>query len=302
MSALGNPRTMMPPPLRSLSNALPEAPPVLSEPDDIPSIDFHGPEFSIMVHDDPFETALSRIHQVGLHEQRERLSRLESFDTKAAELRAKREQEYSLRRSAIEKSSQELRESAGAGRHAKDPRGNRHSKRSSSRPIKGKRALKNAATFSSAERICPKARGNLRPMMAYSSTFSSANSPGLRSEDAGSSRKNNAHAHHIGMNGVASMSMQDVTTASSGADIKQRQRTNSAAAETVHGSFVSLSSEGKAYINVDEGSAVHDNGTDDNDDDHNYEDIAGRDASSESYQQMVDSVNAEIEAARHRLL
>ncbi|KAJ1906501.1 Protein SABRE, partial [Coemansia sp. IMI 209127] len=302
LSALGDPRIMMPPPLRSLSNALPESPPVLSEPDDIPSIDFHGPEFSIMIHDDPFETALSRIHQVGLHEQRERLSRLESFNTKATELRAKREQEYSVRRSAIKKTSQELRESAGAGRHAKDSRGQRNSKRSSSRPIKGRRSLKGAATFSSAERAGPRAWGNLRPMMAYSSTFSSSNTPGLRSENAGSSRKNSAYAHHVGMNGVASMSMQDVTEASSGGDIKQRQRTNSAAAETVHGSFVSLSSEGKASINVDEGSAVHDNGTDDNDDDRNYEDITGKDGGSESYQQMVDSVNAEIEAARHRLL
>ncbi|KAJ2818391.1 hypothetical protein GGI24_005111, partial [Coemansia furcata] len=43
LAALGNPRTFMPPPLRSLSSVKPPPPPMLSEPEDIPTIDFHGP-------------------------------------------------------------------------------------------------------------------------------------------------------------------------------------------------------------------------------------------------------------------
>ncbi|KAJ1767369.1 hypothetical protein LPJ74_005401, partial [Coemansia sp. RSA 1843] len=265
LSALGNPRTMMPPPLRSLSNTSPPPPPVLSEPDDIPSIDFHGPEFSLMIHDDPLETALSRIYQVGLHEQRERLNRLESFNAKAEELRTKREQEYSQRRHAVNKSSRELRESGGTEKHGKSSRGHRHSKRSSSRPLKSRRALKGAATFSSTEHAGPRAGSNMRPTMTHSSTFTSVNTHDIRSDNAGSSRGNSAYAHHIGMNGVASMSMQDLSLTAPGANTKHRHRTNSAAAETAHGSFVSLSSEGRASANADEDGLAHVDEPDDND-------------------------------------
>ncbi|KAJ2156933.1 Protein SABRE [Coemansia sp. RSA 552] len=100
LAVLGNQHTFSPPPLRLATGVKPPPPPSLREPDDVPTIDFHGPEFTIMVHDDPFETALARIYQVGLVEQRERLGRLEAFETKARELRRTRAQELALQREA----------------------------------------------------------------------------------------------------------------------------------------------------------------------------------------------------------
>ncbi|KAJ2530324.1 hypothetical protein EV175_007307, partial [Coemansia sp. RSA 1933] len=191
---------------------------------------------------------------------------MESFNIRAEELRAKREQEYVLRRSALKKSSREFHESLGVGRNAKDPssgRGHnqRHSKRSSSRPAKSsRRTLRGANTFSSAERGGSRAWATMRPTMTQSSTFTSADLPDPRTTrtTTGSSRiGGGTYAQHIGMNGVASMSMQDVMLASSGTNGTPRQRTNSAAAETVHGSFVSFSSEGKASVHADEESVAN---------------------------------------------
>ncbi|KAJ2519294.1 Protein SABRE [Coemansia sp. RSA 1939] len=305
LSALGNPRTMMPPPLRSLSNTFPTMSPELAEPDDIPSIDFHGPEFSIMIHDDPFETALSRIYQVGLHEQRERLSRLESFNTKAEALRAKREQEFMLRRAAMKKSSRGLREASETAKSSKDLYGHRRHKRTSGRPPKSRRAMKESNTFSSTDRVGSRTWVNMRSAMTHSATFTSTSTsdPHRDGTRYSHSRTSNALPQQVGMNGVASMSMQDVTMAvSAGGEIKSRHRTNSAAAETTHGSLVSLSSEGQASVNAGEDGLGHVNETDDNDEEHNYEDVVGDSNGPESHQQVLDLVNAEIDAAYQRLM
>ncbi|KAJ2681785.1 Protein SABRE, partial [Coemansia spiralis] len=88
LAALGDPRTFTPPALRSPSTVKPPQTPRLRVPDDIPTIELHGPELTIMVHDDPFETALAQIYQVGLREQCERLNRLEAFDAKASDMRS----------------------------------------------------------------------------------------------------------------------------------------------------------------------------------------------------------------------
>ncbi|KAJ2617062.1 Protein SABRE [Coemansia sp. RSA 1365] len=135
VAALGNARTFKPPALRSSAVVRPGAPPALQEPDDIPTVNFHGPQFTVMVHDDPFETALSRIYQVGLHEQRERLSRLEAFDARAQEMRnastrATRRGSLSAdsRMAAPRETPTPLRRKHTAGLHAYHRRGRRAAK------------------------------------------------------------------------------------------------------------------------------------------------------------------------------
>ncbi|PVU87330.1 hypothetical protein BB559_006097, partial [Furculomyces boomerangus] len=54
----------------------------ISKPDDIPTIELHGKSLTFIIQDDPFETALSRIYQIGKIEQAERLARMDAFERK----------------------------------------------------------------------------------------------------------------------------------------------------------------------------------------------------------------------------
>ncbi|PVU95870.1 hypothetical protein BB561_001541 [Smittium simulii] len=58
----------------------------LSTPDIVPPIYIHGKIFALIVEDDPFETALSRIYQVGKKEQVARLARMDALEKKASKI------------------------------------------------------------------------------------------------------------------------------------------------------------------------------------------------------------------------
>ncbi|KAJ2679525.1 Protein SABRE [Coemansia spiralis] len=302
LSALGDSRTMMPPPLRSMTNAQPPPPPMLIEPDDIPKIAFHGPEFSLMVHDDPFETALSRIYQVGLHEQRERLNRLESFNTKADELRKRREQEFLQQKAAVKKNSRELHQAKG--KHAKGSQGHRHKRGNNNKPFKGGRMLRGASTFTSSERVNSKAWDNMHTGLPYSSTFTSAQLNSRSKEPATASSLGFSFGRNTSTNGIASMSMQDVTLSGTNIEVKPRNRTNSAAAETIARSYTSLSGDVVAPAAACEGGQTVNGGDVDaeDEDERCYEDVATDDHLPDNYQQMANVVNAEIGAAYQRLM
>ncbi|KAJ1836933.1 hypothetical protein LPJ57_011587, partial [Coemansia sp. RSA 486] len=244
LAALGNPRTMVPPPLRSLSSAKPPPPPTLSEPDDIPKINFHGPEFSIMVHDDPFETALSRIYQVGLQEQRERINRQEAFEVKARDLRNKREQEFAAQSSAHRKSRDSKAKKGsttgkGSGRyhhhrHWRQYQSNKANAAAaaatSATPVpsnKNSRGIRGASTFvSSSKRYSggeasqtpnqQPAPGNQRPKLVSAQTFTSGQSYGsIELPPQG----------NIGgqLRGIASASMQDIGALATDTDMANLQ-------------------------------------------------------------------------------
>ncbi|KAJ2045820.1 Protein SABRE, partial [Coemansia sp. S16] len=299
LAALGNPRTYMPPPLRSLSSVKPPAPPTLSVPEDIPTIDFHGPEFSMMVHDDPFETALSRIYQVGLHEQRERLSRLESFEAKAQEIREKREQEFAQQDLAARKGD---RRAAGASRGKQTTSVAGQPPRWSSKTPKHGRAMRGASTFSSGDR--PPVSGPLAQQkqgLGSARTFTSAHAhprvtPLVPASTLGGSLSN-AFGNSGGMRGAASASLQDVTTSEMTAKERSRVRTNSAAADALSRSFPLHPNDPGATPEEAGGMPCTSDG-----DDSNYDDVDDPLTASTLHQRMVDSVNAEIDAARMRLM
>ncbi|KAJ2166136.1 Protein SABRE [Coemansia sp. RSA 562] len=207
MSVLGNSRMFVPPPLRELSTVKPPPPPCLREPDDIPTIDFHGPEFTVMIHDDPFETALGQIYQTGLVQQRERLSRLEAFETKAQELRVTREREI-----ATAAASQQQSSVKGGQQHEHAPkRRHYHYRRSAKSKSRGR------GKFSSADRLHSASSANMRPGVIRSQTLTPQSSA------------------------LASASMLDVST--SGGSVPPpsgRARTNSMAAESPSRSTASL--------------------------------------------------------------
>ncbi|KAJ2684706.1 Protein SABRE [Coemansia spiralis] len=296
IAALGNPRTFMPPPLRSLSSVKPPPPPTLTEPEDIPTIDFHGPEFSMMVHDDPFETALSRIYQVGLHEQRERLSRLESFETKAQEIREKREQEFAQQSHAARKSNNRA---ASRGKQAASSAG--QPPRWNNKAPKSGRAMRGASTFSSGDR--PPVSGLLAPQkqgLGSARTFTtgpaqSRAAPHVTASALGASLSS---LHGGGMRGGASASLQDVTTSEMTARERSRARTNSAAADAPNRPF--------PLHPIDPGVTPEEAElpctSDCDGDDSNYDDVEDPLPASTLHQRMVDTVNAEIDAARMRLM
>ncbi|PVV04898.1 hypothetical protein BB560_000581 [Smittium megazygosporum] len=60
------------------------------KPDIVPPIYVHGKSLSMLIQDDPFEIALSRIFQIGKKIQSERLNRMEAFEKKAAKIRQHR--------------------------------------------------------------------------------------------------------------------------------------------------------------------------------------------------------------------
>ncbi|KAJ2462871.1 hypothetical protein GGI02_005361, partial [Coemansia sp. RSA 2322] len=295
LAALGNHRTFMPPPLRSLSGVKPPPPPTLSVPEDIPTINFHGPEFSMMVHDDPFETALSRIYQVGLHEQRERLSRLESFDAKAQEIRAKREQEFAQQSMASKRSGRSAR-----GREGSPAKGAPTQSRRGAKVPKGGRAMRGASTFSSGDRVSAPGVPPTQqkpPGLGSARTFTSGQSQPHQTRGA------YGNILDSGMRSVASASVQDVTTSEMASkEHSRRARTNSTAADgtqsrtfTVHARDTGPGAAVEADL-VDYSSDMDDN-------DSSYEDVGVQPLKSGgAYQRMVDAVNADIDAARMRLM
>ncbi|KAJ1828665.1 Protein SABRE [Coemansia sp. RSA 2599] len=336
LAALGNPRTMVPPPLRSLSSAKPPPPPTLSEPDDIPKINFHGPEFSIMVHDDPFETALSRIYQVGLQEQRERISRLEAFEAKAQDLRRKREQEFAAQ-SKIQRKSKDLKskKSSMTGKSSSRYHHHRHwrqyqSQRSATAaaaavataapgPGNGNfssngRGIKGANTFNGASGRysggdasqspnLPPTLGGRRPKLASAQTFTSGQSFGSGEMSP---------PGNIGgqLRGIASASMQDIgATASDAAVANLRSRGRSyttASHESNVGGLRHMSSGAGTVGSGDgNGSGSGDGPCQTDEGDENYDDIDDDDASGQEaslHQRMLEAVELEIDAARARLM
>ncbi|KAJ2909118.1 hypothetical protein GGI21_002203, partial [Coemansia aciculifera] len=273
LAALGNPRTYTPPPLRSLSSVKPPPPPTLSEPEDIPTIDFHGPEFSMMVHDDPFETALSRIYQVGLHEQRERLNRLESFEAKAQEIREKREKEFAQQSTVSRKGHRRAATATATASSNKQARWNNKAPRPG-------RSMRGASTFSSGDRpptLGPLARTFMsvqaQPRPTTITAASTFGSPGI-------------------MRGAASASLQDVTTSEMEVKERSRARTNSATAEALTRPFAGQPPDEAHVACVSDGDG----------DDSNYDDADDPLPASTLHQRMVEAVNAEIDAARLRLM
>ncbi|KAJ2491884.1 Protein SABRE [Coemansia sp. RSA 2050] len=296
IAALGNPRTFLPPPLRSLSSVKPPPLPTLVEPEDIPTIDFHGPEFSMMVHDDPFETALSRIYQVGLHEQRERLSRLESFETKAQEIREKREQEFVQQNLASRKSNRHF---ANKGKQAASTAG--QPLRWSSKAPRSGRTMRGASTFSSGDR--PPVSGLLAPQkqgLGSARTFTSGSAqsratPHVTASTLGASLSN---IHGSRMRGGASASLQDVTTSEMIAKERSRARTNSAAADAPTRPFPPPPSDPGVTLEEADMPCTSDCEGDDSD----YDDVEDPLPASTLHQRMVDAVSAEIDAAHMRLM
>ncbi|KAJ2830396.1 Protein SABRE [Coemansia erecta] len=219
MAALGNPQTFVPPPLRELSTIKPPPPPCLREPDDIPTIDFHGPEFTVMVHDDPFETALAQIYQTGLAQQRERLSRLEAFEAKAQELRAAREHEIAAAAEATAAAAAAAvaqNQGSASDRHQTEHtsrRRNYHYRRST------KPKSRSRSKFHTAERLHSTSSANLRPGIVRSHTLTPRSSA------------------------LASASMHDVSTTGGSVPpqpLAGRPRTNSVAVESPSRSTTSL--------------------------------------------------------------
>ncbi|KAI7824474.1 hypothetical protein BX661DRAFT_185375 [Kickxella alabastrina] len=267
MTALGNPRHFVPPPLRSLSTVAAPPPPTLTEPDDVPTIDFHGPEFTIMVHDDPFETALARIYQVGSHEQRERLSRLEAFETKAEELQTRREREFVLTETIAKGKRAHRDNAAGSAKHARSRTSHKPTSSSggggssSGRASKG---AKGAGTFSGSFERLPVSQSQQQhrrpPMIAGARTFASSNSRNDLPPPA--------------PRGLVSLSMHDVSKVTQMPEHEGRVR-----------SYTTVSQE-----SLDES-------------DDGYEDIDDPAESAPSqHQRMVDLVAADIAAAHNRLM
>ncbi|KAJ2720070.1 Protein SABRE, partial [Coemansia sp. Benny D115] len=307
IAALGNPRTFLPPPLRSLSGMKAPAPPTLAEADDIPTIDFHGPEFSIMIHDDPFETALSRIYQTGLHEQRERLSRLEAFETKAKELRSRREQEF-LQTSASQRSRRS--QPSKASNSAKSGRRQKHQRPSQQAQKNGGRMMKGASTFTSGvldrgtagQPLHSQSTGMRRPMLAGARTFTSSHS--------------NGHSGDLpppGLRGIASASMQDVTTplpldsaVSGGQQSRVRSYTTMSSDNNVNPSLLRRMGSGTGTIgsNDADGTTEQREYADEHDGDEHYEDVEDYtpEAAMSQHQRMLESIEAEISAAHDRLM
>ncbi|KAJ1731234.1 Protein SABRE, partial [Coemansia biformis] len=231
LAALGDPRTFTPPALRAQCTHKPAQPPKLSKPDDIPTIDLHGPELTIMVHDDPLETALSQIYQVGLREQRERLSRLEAFDAKAREIRQARAR-TAAQQSASGKAR--MRPQAAGRRHARAAAGG--NRRTRNRLPSDMRMSRGANTRGSTEqlRTTPPANPRLGAMRAQ--TFVTAQSRHSLEQSAGVPDSGDL----LGMHAMASASMQDVTSYVPERRAAQRVRTTSAAADSPYQSSPSL--------------------------------------------------------------
>ncbi|KAJ2455786.1 Protein SABRE [Coemansia sp. RSA 2336] len=204
MQVLGA-QTFVPPPLRDLSNVKPPPPPRLKEPDDIPTINFHGGEFQIMVHDDPFETALAQIYQTGLAQQRERLSRLEAFEAKAQELRSAQSKKESVQNQKSASKHQRL----SAHMEANDKRRHHRYRRRAA-----KTRSKEQSRISSNEQLRTVSAAQISRSLGRSNTYSPRNA-------------------------LASTSMQDVSTVGSVSTsspqpppLSKRNRTNSMAAAT----------------------------------------------------------------------
>ncbi|KAJ1919112.1 Protein SABRE [Mycoemilia scoparia] len=88
-----NPKTWLPGYIRPLISEPPKQPIAIPEPEDLPTIRITGNLLTTEFEDDPFETALSRIYQVGKREQVERLGRLSAFEKRAAKMRQEAKEE-----------------------------------------------------------------------------------------------------------------------------------------------------------------------------------------------------------------
>ncbi|KAI8321613.1 hypothetical protein GQ54DRAFT_304637 [Martensiomyces pterosporus] len=294
LSTLGNPHTYSPPPLRSMTGVKPPPPPTLAVPDDIPTIDFHGPELSILIHDDPFETALARIYQVGLREQRERLSRLEAFNTKAQEIRSKREQDFLRHNSGT---SNERRQPSPASSRARLKKAG-HTRRK--RVSKDTKSMREASTFTGG-RPTSGSSTRRRPGLANPRTFSSIYGAG----NAASFSSFGAGGNNL--QSIASASVQDVSSFGGQVRHRTRNRTNSAAAGDAARSYASLASDSGAggyadSVNSACSSNDNDNDNDNDDDGSYYDDIESQTPHPDPYQRMVSEVSAEIDAAYQRLM
>ncbi|KAJ1955944.1 Protein SABRE, partial [Linderina pennispora] len=276
LAALGNPRTYAPPPLRSMTGIKPAPPPTLLVADDIPTIDFHGPEFNMLVHDDPFETALTRIYRAGLREQRERLNRLEAFEAKAKEIREMREQEYA------KKHQNELERQRRLGKRASSTAAG-----SSSR---SKHKLGGHLHGSKSRKSTPKSHGARSPMSKTSTQ---------RPKMTGAHTIGAAEVVKHAVSGIASSREASASAQDLPSQIRQRGRTPSDTQQQAIDSvgtrsFPSLP-EQDLESEISQDSAANSD----------YDDIPtdtdNQGPPPDPYQQMRESVDAEIAAAEQRL-
>ncbi|KAJ1966144.1 Protein SABRE, partial [Dipsacomyces acuminosporus] len=300
LSTLGNPRTYSPPSLRSMTGAKPPPPPTLAVPDDIPTINFHGSQFSILVHDDPFETALSRIYQVGLREQRERLSRLEAFNAKAKEIRNKREQEFHRLSASSRKVARQATQTSSSVKHRKGT--HLHNRRHKKQPNDAK-GMKGSSTLSGVFHAhagsVHKRSGFVRPQTftPMQSTSHAASSSSLGGVDS----SNNLQS-------IASASVQDLPSYSRSATHGPRGRANIGAIGDASRSRVSIVHDGTASGYAESVNSAYSsndgdhNDADDGSDDGYCDDPDSHTQHSDPYQRMLDEASAEIDAAYQRLM